>query len=389
MLVRVDFNVPVVGGQITDDSRIQSSLPTLRYLVEHHARVILLTHFGRPGGFVVEELRTNILAERVSQLMDMPVSKINNCIGPEVQDAANHLEPGQILFLENVRFHPGELVNDDHFAAKLAANADLYVNDAFGVAHRIHASIISVPRHLPAVAGLLMESELLGLRKVYQKIRQPVTSLLGGGQLADKGRFIASQIEFGNRVLLGGQLANTFLRAKGLEMGHAHAENNVLILAKELIAKAHNLIELPQDLVVADSLSPGAKKKVVPSNKVPDWAYIIDIGPETVQHYLKVIEHSNTLIWNGPLGAIEFPALAQSTEAIAKKRTDLPQLVKIAGGGNTLAALDRAGLAGKIDYISTGGVSFLTALESKPLPGVAVLQDKPDTVPRVDQPKTA
>src|SRR5512133_3414813 len=261
VLVRVDFNVPIQDGKIIDDTRIRAALPTIQYLIQHRARVILLTHLGRPDGFVVENLRTNPLAAHLANLLGAPVAKVNNCIGPEVQDAVKAMEPGQVLLLENVRFHPGEMVNDPHFAAQLASNADLFVNDAFATIHRNHASMVAITQYLPAVAGLLVESELEGLHRIKASIHPPIMSLLGGIRMVDKARFIDDQLDRGNRILLGGVLANTFLKAKGISIGQSQIEPNLLGLTREFLAASPRQIDLPSDVIVAENLLPSAPRK--------------------------------------------------------------------------------------------------------------------------------
>lgn len=376
VLLRVDFNVPMQDGTIGDDARIRASLPTVRYLIGQRARVIMLSHLGRPNGFVVENLRMNPVAARLADLLDMPVTKVDNCIGPGVQDAIKVLEPGQVLFLENVRFHPGEVVNDAHFAAQLAANADLMVNDAFSIAHRIQASTVGITRHLTAVAGLLMEKELKGLLNVQASIRQPVMILLGGIRLADKGHFIDDSLENKYRVLLGGVLANTFLHAKGLETGRSRVETQGLGLAREFLASSRHHVDLPVDVVIADDLSDQARRKVVAVNHVPPSAYIVEIGPATIDRYSQAFTEAGTVIWNGPTGIVGYPSFGKGTEAIARKIAGLEDTVRIAGGGDTLIAIDRLGLSGKFDYLSTGGAAFLDALGKDLLPAVKVLQNR-------------
>lgn len=388
VLVRVDYNVPMEKGEILDDTRIRASLPTIRYLIEHGAKVILITHLGRPSGFVVEEMRTDILAAHLSNLLRMPVVKVNNCIGPEVHDAVRVMEPGQVLFLENVRFHPGEVVTDMRFAARLASIADLYVNDAFATAHRTQASTVGVAHHLPSVAGLLMESEILGLRKINRKIQPPVVVLLGGAHLVDKARFIDDHMEHGNPILLGGTLANTFLRIKGIDTGQSQIDVEMLSLARTLLAESLELLQLPTDVLVADSLFEGAKTKVVPVNRVPPAACIVDIGPDTIARYSQMIETAQTVIWNGPLGASEFSSFSNGTETLARKIAGLQNAVKIAGGGETTAVLDRLKLADQMTYLSTGGAAFLDALETGTLPAIEVLDDLPEDIIDEDPPSS-
>ncbi len=376
VLVRVDFNVPIEDGTICDDARIRASLPTIQYLIEQRARIILISHLGRPAGFVVENLRLTPIAERLSQLLQVSVTRVNNCIGPEVQEAVRDLQPGQILLLENVRFHPGELVNDSHFAARLASTADVFVNDAFASLHRAHASTVGVTRFIPAVAGLLVESEILNLRKIQNQIRPPVVVLLGGIRLVDKAHFIGDHITHGSRILTGGVLANTFLKAQGFDVGQSRVENEVSVICKEILVDAGRHLDLPIDVVVVDELAPQAKQRVVHVNHIPSTGMIVDIGPQTVERYSAALQSASTIIWNGPAGATQFKEFSAGTYALARKIASLPNAISIAGGGDTLAVLDQAGLIEKFDYVSTGGAAFLEALENKPLPGIQALLDK-------------
>jgi phosphoglycerate kinase len=376
VLVRVDFNVPMEDGKIVDDGRIRASLPTIRYLIEQRAKVILLSQLGRPSGFVVENLRMNPIAEHLTNLLHTQVAKVNNCVGPEVDEAIQAMEPGQVLLLENVRFHPGEMVNDPHFAARLASCADIFVNDAFASANRTHASIVGVARHLPAVAGLLMESELQGLRRVQSLIHPPVVVLLGGARLIDKAHFVDDNLEHHNLVLLGGVLANTFLHAKGLEVGQSKVEKEVLVMARNMLAGSPNLLVLPVDVVIADAFTADAHRRTVAINHMPSAGWIVDIGPRTVERYSQAFEKARTVIWNGMMGTGALPTISTATETLARKIASLKNTTKIAGGGNTMAVLDRLGLSGQMDYLSTGGAAFLEGLENDPLPGVEVLQNK-------------
>lgn len=380
VLVRVDFNVPmddeIAGGdgRVVDDARIRAALPTIRNLIERRAKVILLTHLGRPAGYVLEHLRTDVVAARLADLLRMPVAKVANCIGPEVAAAVRAMQPGQVLFLENVRFHPGEVVNDARFAARLAEVADIFVNDAFASAHRVQASTVGITRYLPSYPGLLMENELEGLRSIRAAIKPPIVVLLGGFRLVDKANYIGHELERDSRILLGGVLANTFLRARGFDVGQSEIEHDVLGIARSLYANNPNHIELPVDVVVTDSAAPGARPRVVPVDSIPPSTCIVDIGPETIHMYGQILEKARTVIWNGPLGAFHGPESMRGTEAIARKVARLTGTVRIVGGGETTAVLDRLGLATSVAYLSTGGAPFLTALEGHPLPAVAALE---------------
>jgi phosphoglycerate kinase len=381
VLVRVDFNVPMddelagADGRVVDDTRIRAALPTIRYLMERQAKVIVLTHLGRPGGYVLESLRTDIVATRLADLLGAPVTKVANCIGPEVVAAVRAMQPGQVLFLENVRFHPGEVVNDARFAARLAEFADIFVNDAFASAHRVQASTVGITRFLPAYPGLLMENELEGLRGIRSVVKPPVVVLLGGFRLVDKANYMGHELQRDSRILLGGVLANTFLRARGLDVGQSEIEHEVLGIARGLYANNPNHIELPVDVVVTDSAAPGARARVVPVGSIPPTTCIVDIGPETIHKYGHILEKAGTVIWNGPLGAFLKPDSFRGTESIARQIASRTGAVRIVGGGETTAVLDRLGLAASVEYLSTGGAPFLTALEGHPLPAVTALDE--------------
>lgn len=390
VLVRVDFNVPIENGRILDDTRIHASLPTIQYLIDQGARIILMTHLGRPDGFVVDELRTDPVAARLADLLRLPVKKVNNCIGPEVHSAVQSLQPGEVLFLENVRFHPGETVNDTRFAARLAAFADLYVNDAFASAHRMNASTFEVARYLPAVAGLLMENELNGLRQVRASIRRPVTNLLGGSRMVDKTLFIDNQLRDEKQVLLGGVLANTFLRAKGYETGQSKVEFEALRIARSLLHEYDRQIILPVDVVVADQLSITARTRIVPASRIHPTTTIVDIGPETIERYAHLIEKTGTLVWNGPLGITEIEPFAVGTNTLGRMIAAQEGIYRVACGGDTIAALDMAGITSKFHYISTGGAAFLDAIDDAALPATRLLAEKEElyTADSPEDPRT-
>lgn len=381
VLVRVDFNVPIENQKVIDDTRLQASLPTIRYLIEHHARVIILSHLGHRSGYVMEELRMNPVAERLAELLQKPVYKVNNCIGPEVGEAVQAMQPGDVIFLENVRFHPGEMVNDLHFAQRLAEFADLYVDDAFASMHRIHASIVGITNFIPSVAGLLVEKEMQGLRQVQKAIQPPIVVVLGGIRLEDKAHFIDENIEKGNHILMGGVLATTFLRAKGIDIGQTIVEAELLSLARQMLVDSHGLIELPKDLIVTPSLSEPAQRQHVAVGHIPSDSFVVDIGSQTVQRYSQILASARTIVWNGTMGAAEFPHYSAGTDAIARKIASVSEAVKIAGGGNTVAAIRRLGLEDRFNHLSTGGASFLLALANKPLPGLMALQDKQENQP--------
>ncbi len=376
VLVRVDFNVPLDKSlRVTDDTRIRAALPTIRYLKEHGARAILCSHLGRPKG-KTPELSLRPVAERLSQLLGVPVAIADDCAGPEVTKAVRQLKPGDVLLLENLRFHAEEEANKPEFAKELASLADLYVNDAFGTAHRAHASTEGVTHYLPAVAGFLMEKEIDFLGTALESPKRPLVAILGGAKVSDKIAVIERLLGLADLVLIGGGMANTFFKAQGYEMGQSLVENEKLDVAKELLKKGGKKLVLPVDAVVADKFAADAQSKVVKVNQVPaDWR-VLDIGPATAEEYKRRLAGAKTVVWNGPMGVFEFPAFAKGTVAIAQALAELKGATTIIGGGETAAAVEQAGLAGKMTHISTGGGASLEFLEGKVLPGVAALNDK-------------
>ena len=377
VLVRVDFNVPLEDGKITDDTRIRAALPTIRALTGQGAQVILMTHLGRPDGKVKEDLRLAPVAQRLGELLGTPVATTEDCVGEEAEQAAAALQPGQVLLLENLRFHPDEEDNDETFARKLAALGDLYVDDAFGTAHRAHASTEGVAHFLPAVAGLLMEREIDVMGAALADPARPFVAIVGGKKVSDKIGVLNNLLDKADVILIGGAMANTFLRAKLLNVGKSYFEETALDTAKDLMAqaaRAEKELVLPVDCVVAKSLEDDAESQIVRVDMVPDDKMIVDIGPATVQTFEKILTKAKTVIWNGPMGVFENPSFAAGTRAVAAilSRIDATTIV---GGGDSVAALEQAGLADKVAHVSTGGGASLEFLEGKELPGVAALND--------------
>jgi phosphoglycerate kinase len=374
VLVRVDFNVPIEEGRIVDDTRIREAIPTIQNLVERSARVILITHLGRPDGQVDEAFRTTPLAERLSELMGRPVRRLNDCVGPSVEAAVKAMRDGEIVMLENVRFHPGETKNDPDFARQLAALGDLYVNDAFGTAHRAHASTVGVAQFLPAVAGLLMEREITTLGRIMTDPPHPLVAIIGGSKISTKIGVVRSLLRRVDRLCIGGAMACTFLKAKGLPMGRSLVEDDQLEVARSLLASGATIV-LPLDAVVAAEPKPGVAVKTVSVDAVPADMKVLDVGPMTVERFLQTCDGAAAIVWNGPLGVYEVPPFDHGTDALAQGLAG-SDAQTIIGGGDLVAALQKQRLAERMSFVSTGGGATLEFLEGKILPGIAVLRDK-------------
>jgi phosphoglycerate kinase len=380
-LVRVDFNVPVDDkGNITDDTRIRAALPTIRDLTQKGAKVILVSHFGRPKG-VDEKLRLTPVAKRLSELLGQEVVKTNDSIGDEVAAKVGALQNGQVLLLENVRFYPEEEKNDAEFAKKLAANADFYVNDAFGTAHRAHASTEGVTKFLsPSVAGYLVEKELQYLQNAIENPQRPLAAIIGGSKVSSKIGVIETLLEKCDKLIIGGGMIFTFYKARGLNVGKSLVEEDKLELAKSLEAKAKERgvsLLLPTDVVVADNFAPDANSQTVSIENIPDGWMGLDIGPDSVKVFQESLADTKTVIWNGPMGVFEFDKFAVGTEAIAHTLAEIGKTgtTTIIGGGDSVAAVEKVGLADQMSHISTGGGASLELLEGKVLPGIAALDD--------------
>jgi phosphoglycerate kinase len=378
VFVRVDFNVPLEQGKITDDTRIRETLPTIRFLVDAGAKVILASHLGRPNGQISEELRLTPVAGRLGELLGKPVAKANEAIGDAVKAQVAKLNEGDVLLLENVRFYEGEEKNDPELAKAFAALADLFVNDAFGAAHRAHASTAGIAQFIPAVSGLLMEKELEVLGKALTRPERPFTAIVGGAKVKDKISVIENLLNLADNIIIGGGLSYTFLKAQGHEIGKSLVDNSKLDLALTFLKTAKDKgvnFLLPIDIVVADDFSKDANTQIVPVTGIPAGWEGIDIGPATRKLYAETIAKSKLVVWNGPMGVFEIEPFSHGTRAVAEACATTSAYT-IIGGGDSAAAVEKFHLADKMDHMSTGGGASLEFMEGKALPGVVALQDK-------------
>ncbi len=375
VLMRVDFNVPMEAGKVTDDKRIKASLPTINYILEQGASLILMSHLGRPKGGFDPEFSLKAAGEVLSGLLGKPVTLAPDCVGPEVEKMAKALKPGAVLLLENTRFHPEEEKNDMGLAKQMASLADIFVNDAFGSAHRAHSSTEGVAHFLPAVSGFLMEQELEYLGRATANPEHPYIAILGGAKISDKILVVENLLAKCDKLIIGGGMANTFLAAQGLNMQDSLVEAGSIEMAKSILAKSGSRIVLPVDAVIADKFEADANSKVVDVDKIPAGWRMMDVGPKTLDLYKATLKDAKLIVWNGPVGVFEMPKFAEGTFALAKLLA-ASGAITVIGGGDSASAVKKAGVAKQMTHVSTGGGASLEFLEGKVLPGVAALLDK-------------
>jgi len=375
VLMRVDFNVPMADGKVTDDKRIKASLPTIQYVLDQGASLVLMSHLGRPKSASDSEFSLRAASEVLASLLGKPVKMASDCVGPEVEKIAKALKPGEVLMLENTRFHAGEEKNDLDLAKQMAALGDVYVNDAFGSAHRAHSSTEGVAHFLPAVSGFLMEQELEYLGRAVSNPEHPYIAILGGAKISDKILVVETLLSKCDKLIVGGGMANTFLAAKGYNMQDSLVEAGSVETAKAIMSKAGDKLLLPVDAVIADKFEADANSKVVDVDKVPAGWRIMDIGPKSISAFKAALNGARLIVWNGPMGVFEMPKFAEGTFAIAKLLAESGATTVI-GGGDSASAVKKAGVAKQMTHVSTGGGASLEFLEGKELPGVAALLDK-------------